>query len=382
MSMIESGDEGMSLEAFAQSVIADIQGMDGADTASAPAEDAATTSDTETDTADAPVGTRDANGRLHGEDGKFVPEGEEQAETESEEEEHEAPEEAEDEPDFVIEVDDEETAAKVEKLLEKYDGDISKALAGAVEAQSLVGKKGSEASQAKAELEAVRAELAEMKALQSQVLTRLSTPTMPITRDLIEQDPKTAAEQAVVQDNPAAFEAAIAAWRNGTEFVDANPEAAELFLQRVVLEAQLAEQAQVAPATQISTTTDTSEVDAEVAKVLQRHPDLEKHLPAIAKAADENPLLKRAMETGSPAEKAQALETLTRIAKAGSAADTSRDALKRVRVQVKQEADEARRSAKVVSANRGSAATGSQPTRVDEFLAAFDARLGLQSDQG
>lgn len=363
------GDE-ISPTDFAASVVADIQRMETEDTAPAPSDAATDTGDTETsDTADAPDVDRDANGRLHGEDGKFVAEGEEAEETNEE-----APEEEPADDGFVIEVDDEETADKVSKLLDKYDGDVAKALAAAVDAQSLVGRKAEDV--AGDQIRALRAELEQVRLGQERTLRAISQPAVPITRELIEEDPATAAEQAVLQDNPQALEAAVIVWR------EENPDAAKFFLQKTMLEAQLAERA-VAPQ---STTTDTAasadaEVDTEVAKVLERHPDLEQHLPAIGKAAEANPLLKRAMETGSPAEKAQALEALTVIAKASQGADTSRDAMRRVQVRVKQEADDARRSARVVSASRGSAATASQPTRVDEFLAAFDARLGLKADQ-
>lgn len=373
MSSFETGDESLSLEAFAESVIADLGG-DGADTATAPAESTDTSPTDGTDTAEAPGLKEDATGRLHGEDGKFVekPKDGDDEETETETDE---PEEG-DDPEFVLEVDDEETAAVIGEYLEKYDGDVVKALKAATEAQSLIGRKGTEASQSAAEAAALREELRQSRELQQKILARMSqpqVPLIPITQELIEEDPHLAARQAVLQDNAAALEATIAVWR------EENPDAANFFLQNLVLEAQLAERQQAAPQTAESSTDD--EVDSEVAKVLAKHPDLEKHLPAIGKAADANPLLKRALEHGSPVEKAQALEALTVIAKAGTTADTSREAMKRVQIRVKQEADEARRSAAVVSASRSSAASTSQPTRVDDFLSAFDERLGLKVNE-
>lgn len=381
MSSMGSGEESLSLADFAESVIADIEGQGSADTASAPAE-TANTSTTETDdTAEAPEATEDATGRLHGKDGKFVEkpsseddETDEEPADDSEGEELED-EEADDSDDgLVIEVDDEETAARLQTYLEKYDGDVTKALIAATEAQSLVGRKAEDI--AGEELRALRAELEQVRAGQERTLAQLRTPMIPITRELIENDPASAAQQAVAQDNAPALEAAISVWR------EENPEAADFFLRTVVLEAQLAEATAAAAAPQTTEqSTEDAEVDAEVQKVLQKHPDLEQHLPAIGKAADENPLLKRAMETGSPQERAQALEALTVIAKASSAADTSREAMKRVQVRVKQEADDARKNARVVSASRGSAASASQPTRVDQFLQAFDARLGLKVNE-
>lgn len=370
---METGDESLSLEDFAASVIADLEGTGSADTAEAPAESTDTSSTTDSeDTAEAPELTEDATGRLHDKEGKF-------AEKPKDGDEADEPEdpgaEDGDEPEFVLEVDDEETAAKIGEYLEKYDGDVVKALQAATEAQSLIGRKGNEASQSAAEAAALREELRQTREMQQQILAKMSqpqVPLIPITQELILEDPATAAQQAVLQDNAAALEATIAVWR------EENPDAANLFLRNLVLEAQLGEQrtAAVTP----PAASDTDEVDVEVAKVLERHPDLEQHLPAIGKAADANPLLKRALELGNAAEKAQALEALTVIAKAGSTADTSRDALKRVQIRVKQEADEARRNAAVVSASRSSAASTSQPTKADEFLAAFDKRLGLEVD--
>lgn len=370
-------------EDFGADLLGFLNGESAADTAvEAPAEEQVAEEDTDTGES-RPEVIEDATGRLHGKDGKFVekPSGDSQ-EGESQEGE-EAPEETAEEDsgdDFVIEVDDEETADRVASVLEKYDGDPAKALVALAEAQSLIGRKGNEAAQANAKLEAVEAELAAIKQGQEAVLSRLSQPVVPITRELIETDPAGAAQQAVLQDNVEALEAAISVWQNGSDYVDANPEAARFFLEKLALEAQLAERDQAATTTSMVEPAQ-AELDAEVGKVLEKHPDLEQYLPAIAEAANEHPLLKRSMEAGTPSERAQALLSLTEIAKSRQGADTSREALKRVQIRVKQEADDAKAKARVVSASRSSAATSSQPTRVDKFLEAFDARMGLNADE-
>lgn len=367
---------------FGADLMGFLTGESAADTAEAPA-----AQDSVDDAADTGEAAREAvvdeTGRHHDpETGKFIEKpGDTEVDTEEAEEAPEAAAEEGSEGDtdeddsFVIEVDDEETAERVAAVLEKYDGDPAKALVALSEAQSLIGKKdfGQEYQQANAELEAMKAELAAIKSGQDALLTRLSRPTIPITQDLIETDPAAAAQQAVLQDNVPAFEAAMSAWQNGTDYVEANPQAAQLFLEKLALETRMAElQAPAAPAGPTQ-----AELDAEVGKVLARHPDLEKHMPAIAEAANDNPLLKRVMETGTPSERAQALEALTVIAKSRQGADTSRESLQRVQIRVKQEADDARAKARVVSASRSSAATASQPTRVDQFLEMFDARMGL-----
>lgn len=366
--------------AYGEELLGFLNGGTTADTAAAPAENGDTSVvDDAADTGDAArEAVVDETGRHHDpETGKFVDKPKDGDDDGDEETTEEGEDEAEDAEGLVIEVDDEETAERVSELLEKYDGDVAKALAAAVEAQKLIGRKESERSQATAEAAELRARLEAIEAGQQAVLTRLNNPTVPITADLIQTDPALAAEQAALQGNMQALEAAITVWRNGSEYVDANPHAANLFLQNLLLQEQLKEASTTTPAAQV---VGTPEEDREVAKVLEKHPDLEQYLPAIAAAADENPLLKRAMETGSATEKAQALEALTVIAKSRQGADTSRDAIRRVQVVVKKEADDARRAATVVSASRGSAAAASQPTKVDQFLEAFDARLGIKRE--
>ena len=373
---------------FGEDIMGFLQGDSTADTAEAPAAD--TSVEDAADTGDAarePI--VDETGRHHDpETGKFVEKTDVEGDTEDVENDQEASQEEgsegdtgedaeeDSDDDFVIEVDDEETAERVQAVLEKYDGDPAKALVALSEAQSLIGRKGNEAAQANAELEAVRAELAAIKAGQDGLMQRLSQPIIPITQDLIDENPAAAAEQAVLQDNAQALQAAINAWQNGTDYVEPNPDAARLFLEKLALKVQMDELAAAQPSTSGAVVVPPQqELDTEVRKVLAKHPDLEQHMPAIAEAANDNPLLKRVMETGSPVERAQALEALTVIAKSRSASDTSRESLKRVQIRVKQEADEARAKARVVSASRGSAATASQPSRVDQFLAEFESRV-------
>lgn len=374
MSSIETE---LTPEQLAANVFAMISGESStADTVEAPADEVAPADVADTGES-RPEVTEDANGRLRGADGKFVArEGEDVPDEELDAEETlEDEKESEADP-FVIEVDDEETAQKVEALLEKYGGDVVKALIGATEAQSLIGRKGSETAQKDAELAAVRQELQRL----TQVVTDSASrpPMVPITQDLIEQNPSQAAAQAVLQDNVVAFRAAITAWQEGTSYVEANPEAASLFLEKVALEARVAELSQ--KPTEIPVETNV-ELDAEIAKVVERHPDLENFLPQIAEAANERLLLRNVMENGSPAEQAQALEDLYIVVKSRLAADTSVDTMRKIQVRVKQEADAARAGARVVTANRGSAATDGPSSGKDQFLDAFEARMGIDTHE-
>lgn len=365
---MSSIDQELTGEDIAAQVMGFISGGSDADTAEAPAGDVESGIDTETGES-RPEVTEDSNGRLRGPDGKFV--ARETVDGDGEESDDGSGQELDDDG-FVIEVDDEETAAKVQSYLEKYGGDVTKALIGATEAQSLIGRKGNETARKDAELVAVKEELERLSRLVTETASR--PPLVPITQDMIEQDPAAAAQQAVLQDNLQAFQAAIAAWQEGTLYAEPNPQAAQLFLEKLALESQLAELSTGPAAAGTS-----GDLDAEVAKVMERHPDLENYLSQIAAAAGENLLLKNAMENGTPAEAAQALEALTIIAKSRTGSDTSKEQMAKVQIRVKQEADAARASARVVSASRGSAATESPSEGKDQFLAAFEARLGIDT---
>lgn len=368
-------DELTSIEPhdFAASVLALIE--DGG-VEDAPAEDTATTAPEVAETTE-PELKADERGNLHGPDGKFVEKGTEEGEQEQETEEEtdeETPEgeQSEDTVDeWELDVDDPDIAA----LLSKYDNDLGKALKGAAEAQKMVGRQGSELG----ELRQLQGKVETLEQMLAAQAARPATPAVDYT-SLIEDDPKRAAHVAMQNGDVDAMVAAVSEWADSGEPRDAFE--AATFLNGVLrgyemdqLRAEMKENQTPAPAVATS--------DAqEAAKVLQKHPDLEKFLPEIGQVAQERPLLKQALESGSPQEKAIALEDAYLIARSRSDADTSADAVKRVRVRAAEEGQKARADAAVVSASRGSAASADQPTKADQFLDAFDQHLRAKGLMG
>lgn len=312
-----------------------------------------------------PALTADEHGNLHGPDGKFVAKGtEEEQVAEEEQTTEEVPvDEADTTPqEWELDIDPE-----IEGFLAKYDGDLNKALRGALEAQKQIGRQGSELG----ELRKLESKIDELQQL---VNAKASAPAFDHTNygALIEQDPRKAAMVARDNENWDAMAAAVDAWR------EEDPFEASVFLTTTVNQVELKslrEEYEKRLTGLAAPTPAASSDEQEVAKVLQAHPDLEKFLPVIGQIAQERPLLSGALQNGSPAEKADALETLYLIARSRSDADTSSDAVKRARVRAATEGQQARADAAVVSASRGSAASAGSPTKVDQFLDAFDTHL-------
>lgn len=317
------------------------------------------------DAAPEPTDVReDDQGRLRGPDGKFVAKADHEADPDAQPDPEATP-----EPDeWVLEVDPD-----VESFLEKYDGDLNKALRGAIEAQKLVGKQGSELGELRkvqSDLEALREEIRNRSAQQVQ------PQVMPDYGELIQEDPRAAAVMAYENQHYDAMGHALRAW------MQEDPVEARLFAMNVKHEADMLElRAQQAQRDEASRPDPEQALGVEVAKVMQRHPDLEQFLPAIGEVSAERPLLRAALENGTPAQRAEALETLYLIARGRQGADTS-EAVRRVQVRVSDEARQARAEAAVVSASGASAATGDQPTKADEFRSAFTDKLREQGLYG
>jgi len=314
-----------------------------------------------------PDGTyEDENGRLRGPDGKFVAKGTEEHPHDPDVEPNVDPEPEE----WVLDVDPD-----VQSFLEKYDGDLNKALRGAIEAQKMVGRQGSELGELRklqADLESLRSEIANRQPEQPQIL--------PNYRELIDEDPRTAAVTAYENQHWDAMGAALAAWK------EEDPVEARLFAMQVKNEAEMAQQryefeerlAQAQP--QVNTE---QEFVQAMSGLVARYPDLESTLPAIDEVSRERPLLRSVLESGSPADRVAALEDLYLIAKSRTVASDTSAAVRQVQVRVSDEARQARAAAAVVSSSGASAATGDQPTKADEFRGAFADKLreqGLWTD--
>ena len=309
----------------------------------------------------------DENGRLRGRDGKFV------AKDERHDEDPDAQPLADPEPDeWVLDVDED-----VQSFLAKYDGDLNKALRGAIEAQQMIGRQGSELG----ELRKLQGDLEALKTQVEQRQQPLPQPQqfMPDYRTMIEEDPRTAAMTAYENQHWDAMGAALASWK------EEDPVEARLFAMNVKHEADMLQQRldfeqrleQAAPAVDPE-----ADFTKAVAGVVERHPDLNDMLPAIGEVAKERPLLRTVLESGTPADRAAALEDLYLIAKSRTVASDTSEAVRQVQVRVSDEAKQARAAAAVVSASGATAASGDQPTKADEFRGAFTAHLREQGLMG
>lgn len=331
-------DDELTESAFAQAVLGRLEG--DSDVQSEP-EAEPEPQDTE---AQQEAVTEDGRGNLHGPDGKFVPKSQ----------------------------DGEEAPASnpdLDAYLAKYGGDVDKALVGAVEAQKLIGRQGQELAEARRLSEQVEQLQQAMQHAQVQ-------PVAPPVNweSLIEDNPEGAAQYAYQTGNYDAMVAAVDSWK------DEDPFSAAVFWSNVQQQYNLQRVALALSEEQQQTPQNHPDLDREVAQVVTRNPGLEQMLPQIAEVAKETPLLRNALERGAPAERAQALEALYLLARGRDTDTLAREAAQRAHAEADRDAEQARASASVVSAHRGTAASGDQPSRADEFRQAFRQHLGLQLD--
>ena len=203
----------------------------------------------------------------------------------------------------------------------KYDGDIGKALEALQDAQSVIGRQGTE--------------LGELRELRTQVESLRELMTLQQAGsgidwdDEIADNPEAAVVKAVQFQNVGAFEAAMDAWA-ATE-----PLKAFTFLQEL-------NEVQNAP--------EPTSLEAELEALKGRYPDLQQRLPAIEKLAGERPALARLLSDQDPRTRAQALEDLYHLSAGAGTPDTSK-AARRIVLQARAEADAAKADAAVVSAS-------------------------------
>ena len=312
---------------------------------------------------DTPALTIDANDRPRTPDGRFAStkEAEEAPEAEAEEEpgdetEPSEPEDAEeaeaeaegdgdevapdgDQEDLVLESDDEEVLA----LLDKYDGDVVKALKAATEAQSLIGRQGQELGELRTAMEEALDE--RLQVMQREIIAQSID-----WDDQIENNPRRAAEMALNTANIDMLVAALQAW----EEEDGSAEGPVLFLRaaqaEVALQQAQYEQAQPAP-------DPTAEFAAEMDAFKQRHPDVQQHLPAIQKIVSERPTLARALNEGTAKDRATALEDALLLARSQSLSSDTSASARRVILRAQKEANAAKAEAVVETASNTSAAS-------------------------
>ena len=289
--------------------------------------------------------TVDATGRTHGPDGKFVAASDEETveETEEVEEPVSEPEEEgqpEGTPEGEVETDDLvfELDPEIESVLEKYDGDLNKALRALNEGQSLIGRQGSELGE-------LRTQMQELVTLvqQNQFNPMLYAPY----KNSVDEEPgalvgevlQRAAESGNFDE--ATYERALAAWAEEEPFPAARLDA------QVAMARQMAQQAAPQPGAE--------DLAKEVDAFKERNPDFQQLLPTVNELVEQRPLLKRSLYEGTAQERVQALDDLYSLAKSRTTQSDTSAAAKKVILRAKADADKAKGDAAVVGASRTSA---------------------------
>lgn len=247
---------------------------------------------------------------------------------------------------IVLELDE----AVLDLVNTKYGGDIGKALEALQEAQSVIGRQGTE--------------LGELRELRTQVeslreLMTLQQQGAGIDWDMeIAENPEAAVVKAVQFQNVGAFEEAMDAWA-ATE-----PLKAFTFLQ------ELNDMQNAPPPTDLETELDT---------LKSKYPDLPQRLPAIEAEAAKRPALARLLSDQDARTRAQALEDLYHLSAGAGTPDTSK-AARQIVLRAKAEADSAKADAAVVSASN-TAPPPEPPKSGDQALTeTLQEYLGLGDD--
>lgn len=283
------------------------------------------------------------------------PEGDEPEETpEVEPEEEEEPDE-EPEPSG----DDEltvEMSPEVQSYLDKYDGDLSKALRAAAEAQSLIGRQGNELGDVRRELDELR------EVVQYQEFQRTSQPQpyqtyLPDPEEAEEEEMAAAyaslAHEALDRSDAETLQRSVEAWK------DYDPFGASVFVSQ--LQAHVYERA----LHEATATRGPDELAQGMEQLKEKYPDLPSRVQEIGEEAERWPTLGYVLHGGNPTERVQALEQLYLQVANRQTSETSHEALRRVAVKTSEEARRARQRAQVASSGRGSvSAPDATPHRI------------------
>jgi hypothetical protein len=314
---------------------------------------------------DTPTLTVDAQGRTHGPDGKFVSNSEDSQETEETEEAETA-----DEPAAEQQAADEQNAPQdetpegeeadaSEEYLEvdpdhpffaKYGGDPDKAFAALEEAQRHVGRVGNEVGDLRKENEQLQQLLAQMQALETR-LTPYQNDPEDNPQGLIQEVLQRAGDTGHFDE--ATYNRALALWAEEEPFAAARLDAQVAMAKAMA--AQTPEPAQAEPEAPDA-------LAAEVEAFKERNPDFQTLIPEINKIAEERPLLRQALESGTAQSRAMALQDLYDLAKSRSNVTATSEATRKVILRAAQEADKAKSDAAVVGASRSSGATPPAPS--------------------
>lgn len=253
------------------------------------------------------------------------------------------------------EAEEEAPVARDERLtayLDKYGGDVDKALTAAVEAQELLGRQGSELGDLRKEIQALSERIPEQDDDQ---YVPMDDSTMNWFDQAMEENPVQAMEWARQNDPTGTYyNRGLQAW------MDLSPAQAVTYQQAVIAK-QLREEfkAELGQHTKpLQAQADQQTVAAAWAKAKQDIPDLEQHAEAILAEAKETPEILRGADTLE--QKVVALHKLYRLVK-GSAATS----LETARETAETEQKAQNRAAKLSGTTPATKAVAPEP-EVDE----------------
>lgn len=242
----------------------------------------------------------------------------------------------------------------VQSLLEKYDGDVSKALRAAVELQSVIGRQGQELG----ELRSLKSEIEQLR----QMVQTPSAPP-PNVDAMLEENPGALAHWAYENGREDVYEQAMDAW---FEF---QPRQAARFEQAIMLrDVEQRMQSAIQPIAQpVAEQTAAREIVAAQRDLGAKYADFNEILSSATEAElrDFPRDVAEKAQTGTYQEKIQALETLYRWVKAERVSTGPMTQTDDADVQRQAEADEAKIQAAVVSASSSPAREGK--SGVQEF---------------
>jgi hypothetical protein len=271
-----------------------------------------------------------------------------------------------DEPEEVVETEAPQYGEEVSAYLSKYGGDVEKALAAAIQAQSKIGEQGQE--------------LGELRRMVQEIVDR-PEPRAPVSpfiteqlQEAIDTNPSQVATWAIQNENPHVYEAALSEW------YDQDPKAAIRF--EISLNRELAKQeaqAQFAPEIESVREREKARALSDAHRTLaDKYPDFQQVLESATSdevAGIDRNLLATVLETNP----AQAQEMIYRWVKGGRDQKVAE-----VQAQRTDEVRAEKRQAAVVTADASVEST-TEPT-VLEKLEAFmlepdpwDVRSGLNS---
>lgn len=192
----------------------------------------------------------------------------------------------------------------VQRFLQRFDGDVDKALRAAVEADSMIGRQG----QQMGELQKQLSEIQEAVTQPDQPEVQITQETVDWFDEQIEQNPQGAAIWAMQNDSSGAlYNRALDQW------FDMAPRQASAFERQFEM-SQFAQavQQQQAPLQQMAVA---NEFGAAWNIVKQEIPDLDSQSDAILQAVAEAPEIVMALQSGTPESKQRVIRNLYKLSK-------------------------------------------------------------------